>query len=113
MAAVSCRGISKNLHFKSFQASLGTIDVTNAILDGGIIVLGKDGTSQFNSLLSRKNEEVAVFYAFDLIWVNGWDLRQSPLMERKARLRALVSNLVLNWLNGKNNRASVRWRHHP
>jgi bifunctional non-homologous end joining protein LigD len=88
-----CRLVSRNLKslpFKSLRASLGTIDVTDAILDGEIIVLGKDGTSQFNSLLSRKNEEVAVFYAFDLIWVNGWDLRQSPLMERKARLRARV-----------------------
>jgi len=72
----------------SLRASLATID---AILDGEIIVLNRNGVSQFNSLLARKNEEVAVFYAFDLIWVNGWDLRQAPLMESKARLRALVS----------------------
>ena len=45
----------------------------------------------FNSLVSRKNEDVAVFYAFDLIGVNGWDLRQSPLIERKARLHAVVN----------------------
>jgi len=89
-----CRLVSRNLkslHFKSLRASLAAIDVNDAILDGEIIVLDKNGSSQFNSLLSRKNEEVAVFHAFDLIWVNGWDLRQSPLTERKARLRAVIS----------------------
>ena len=88
-----CRLVSRNLKslpFKSLRASLGTMDVTDAILDGEIIVLNKDGVSQFNSLLSHKGENVAVFYAFDLLWVNGSDLRGLPLVERKQQLRALV-----------------------
>ena len=88
-----CRLVSRNLKslpFKSLRASLGTVDVTNAILDGEIIVLNKDGVSQFNSLLSHKGENVAVFYAFDLLWLNGSDLRGLPLVERKQQLRALV-----------------------
>ena len=63
-----CRLISRNLKsllFKSLRASLAAIDVTDAILDGEIIVLNRNGVSQFNSLLSRKNEDAAVFYAFD------------------------------------------------
>jgi bifunctional non-homologous end joining protein LigD len=32
-----------------------------------------------------------VFYAFDLIWVDGSDLRQQPQVERKQQLRTLVS----------------------
>jgi len=66
------------------------MDVTNAILDGEVIVLNKDGVSQFNSLLSHKGENAAVFYAFDLLWLNGSDLRGLPLVERKQQLRALV-----------------------
>jgi len=88
-----CRLVSRSLkplHFRSLRASLAIIDVTDAILDGEIIVLDKNGASQFNSLLSHKGENVAVFYAFDLIWLNGSDLRQLPLAERKAQLRALV-----------------------
>jgi bifunctional non-homologous end joining protein LigD len=77
--------------FKSLRASLAAIDVTDAILDGEIIVLNRNGVSQFNSLLSRKNEDAAVFYAFDLLWLNGTDLRQQPLVERKQQLRTLVS----------------------
>ena len=89
-----CRLISRNLKsllFKSLRASLAAIDVTDAILDGEIIVLNRNGVSQFNSLLSRKNEDAAVFYAFDLLWLNGTDLRQRPLVERKQQLRTLVS----------------------
>jgi bifunctional non-homologous end joining protein LigD len=44
--------------------------------------------SQFNQLLGRKGEPV--FYAFDLLWLDGRDLRQTPLVERKKRLARLV-----------------------
>jgi bifunctional non-homologous end joining protein LigD len=89
-----CRLVSRNLKtlpFKALRASLATISVTqNAILDGEIIVLDHSGVSQFNALLSRKGEEIAVFYAFDLLWLDGTDLRGLPLVERKVRLRELV-----------------------
>ena len=44
--------------------------------------------SQFNQLLGRKGEPV--FYAFDLLWLDGEDLRRMPLIERKKRLARLV-----------------------
>jgi bifunctional non-homologous end joining protein LigD len=44
--------------------------------------------SSVSSLLRRKGE--AVFYAFDLIWLNGEDLKQLPLVRRKERLRRLI-----------------------
>lgn len=44
--------------------------------------------SQFNWLLNRKHE--TVLYAFDLLWLDGVDLRQRPLLERKDRLQRLV-----------------------
>jgi ATP-dependent DNA ligase len=36
------------------------------------------------------NGKQPVFYAFDLLWINGEDIRQSPLIERKQRLSGLV-----------------------
>jgi bifunctional non-homologous end joining protein LigD len=90
----NCRLVSRNLKalpFKSLRAALAAITVTdNAILDGEIVVLDHSGVSRFNSLLSRKGEEAAVFYAFDLIWLNGTDLRRRPLLERKEQLHELV-----------------------
>jgi len=66
-----CRLVSRNLKtlpFKALRASLAAMSGTdNAILDGEVIVLDNSGISRFNPLLSRKGEEAAVFYAFDLM----------------------------------------------
>ena len=62
--------------------------VNNAILDGEIVCLDAAGHSVFNELLHRRGDPV--FYAFDLLWLNGEDLRQLPLIERKQRLRRLI-----------------------
>ena len=48
----------------------------------------KNGVSRFYQLLHGKAEPV--FYAFDLLWLNGEDLRPKPLLERKETLRALI-----------------------
>jgi bifunctional non-homologous end joining protein LigD len=60
----------------------------NAILDGEIVCLDSKGVSQFKQLLYRRGR--AVFYAFDLLWFNGTDLRQIPLIERKTKLQRLI-----------------------
>ena len=69
-------------------STLAKLAVQNAILDGEIVCLDEHGVSQFNQLLSRKSEPV--LYAFDLLWLNGEDLRQFPLIVRKDRLASLV-----------------------
>jgi bifunctional non-homologous end joining protein LigD len=78
----------RNLGFETLKRSLAKLPVENAILDGEIICVDAQGVSQFNQLLSRKGEPV--FYAFDLLWLDGKDLRQMPLVERKKRLARLV-----------------------
>ena len=50
--------------------------------------LDGEGRSQFNELLHRRGQPA--FYAFDLLWLNGTDLRRLPLIRRKERLRKLV-----------------------
>ena len=52
------------------------------------VCLDSNGVSQFKELLYRRGR--AVFYAFDLLWLNGADLRQLPLIERKKKLRRLI-----------------------
>ena len=78
----------RNLGFESLKKALAKLPVQTAILDGEIVCLDGKGVSQFNELLSRKSEPV--FYAFDLLWLDGEDLRQMPLVERKKRLARLV-----------------------
>jgi len=78
----------RNLGFEALKRSLSKLPVENAIIDGEVICVDAKGVSQFNQLLSRKGEPV--FYAFDLLWLDGKDLRQMPLVERKKRLARLV-----------------------
>ncbi len=87
-----CKLVSRNLnHFKSFESlkkSLNKLPVQNTILDGEIVCLDSQGVSQFNELFSRRGRPV--FYAFDLLWLDGQDLRGLPLIERKKRLHELI-----------------------
>src|SRR4029077_10693377 len=57
-------------------------------MDGEIICLDSEGRSQFKELLYRKGR--AIFFAFDLLWLNDTDLRKTPLIERKKSLQRLV-----------------------
>jgi bifunctional non-homologous end joining protein LigD len=88
----SCRLISrKQIQYKSFATlctALATLPVRDAILDGELVCVGADGRSQFAPLMRRRQD--VSFYAFDLLWHDGEDLRQLPLVERKCRLRRLI-----------------------
>jgi bifunctional non-homologous end joining protein LigD len=89
----SCRLISrKQIQHKSFAGlatAIAGLRVKDAILDGEIVALDKFGRSQFNTLMPRKTRDVA-YYAFDILWCDGEDLRSLPLIERKRRLRQVV-----------------------
>jgi bifunctional non-homologous end joining protein LigD len=75
--------------FGALRSALGkSLKVKNAILDGEVICIDPDGRSNFSSLIRRRSKPM--FYAFDLIWLNGTDLRKLPLIERKKRLRKLL-----------------------
>jgi bifunctional non-homologous end joining protein LigD len=78
--------------YKSFAglcAALGRLRAQDIIVDGEIVCLDGNGRSQFLDLMRRRRAE-AVFYAFDLMWHDGEDLRPLPLTERKNRLRTFI-----------------------
>jgi bifunctional non-homologous end joining protein LigD len=74
--------------FGLLRKLLANLPVQSAIIDGEIVCLDEEGVSQFHELMFRRG--VPYFYAFDLVWLNGEDLRQLPLIERKDRLRKLI-----------------------
>ena len=88
-----CRLVSRKNHtYKRFEpvsqsiaAALGDRD---AIIDGEIVCLADDGRALFKNLMYRRGEPY--FYAFDLLWLDGEDLRECPLIERKKTLRKIV-----------------------
>ena len=89
----TCRLISrKNVVYKSFAplvTALSGLHVQNAILDGELVVLDSDGRSQFMDLMRRRTRD-ALYFAFDLVWLDGQDLRPVPLLDRKAALRQVL-----------------------
>ena len=63
-----------------------------AIIDGEVIVQDERGVSDFESLkfaISWQPQRL-IFYAFDLLHLNGKDLRNSPLLERRGALKKLI-----------------------
>jgi len=87
------RGYNWTSAFASIAAALRELPVRDAILDGEVVVLDEQGRSDYHRLqedLARRRTDRLVFFAFDLLWLNGKDLRQSPLEQRKSRLARLV-----------------------
>lgn len=64
----------------------------NAIVDGEIVVVDDKGIANFGALQNWKSEADGelLYYVFDLLWYDGYDLRKLPLVERKAILQQLV-----------------------
>jgi bifunctional non-homologous end joining protein LigD len=62
--------------------------VDETVLDGEIVVLDDRGASQFYPLMSSNSKPI--YAAFDLVYLDGDDLSELPLLERKKRLRSIV-----------------------
>src|SRR5512135_2767015 len=84
-ACCRAREIGSRVFLYCATASLG---VRSAVIDGEIVCLDRQGRTQFNQLLYRRGDPR--FYAFDLLFLNGRDLRKLALIERKARLRKII-----------------------
>ena len=100
--------VSRNGHtfrgFAELAAWLAKhLRVESAVLDGEIACVDDTGRPVFRDLLFRRGS--CVFIAFDLLFLNGKDLRTSPLLERKAILKTLLRQeqsriLYLNHIEG-------------
>jgi len=93
-----CRLVSRNGNdFHGFTALASSLpkelNAQAAVLDGEIVCLDARGRSQFYKLLSKHGEPR--FYAFDLLWCEGRDLRFDALHERKRQLKALIRSKEL------------------
>jgi bifunctional non-homologous end joining protein LigD len=66
-----------------------------AVLDGEVVVLDEEGRSHFELLRHRQRREKdhLIYYVFDLLYLDGKDLRQLPLLRRKAILKDLVESI--------------------
>ncbi|TPK81054.1 ATP-dependent DNA ligase [Mesorhizobium sp. B2-4-13] len=86
------RGLDWTARYRNLAKVAGDLNVENAILDGEIIVLNEAGISDFrplrNAITSRQHD--LYFIAFDLLHLNGHDLRDMALEERRDILADLI-----------------------
>jgi bifunctional non-homologous end joining protein LigD len=61
------------------------------VIDGEAVLLGVDGVSDFNGLHSRRHNDEVQLYAFDILALDGEDLRTLPLHIRKNNLARLLA----------------------
>jgi bifunctional non-homologous end joining protein LigD len=64
---------------------------TSFVVDGEAVLLGVDGVSDFNGLHSRRHDDEVQLYAFDVLALEGEDLRKLPLTLRKTNLARLLA----------------------
>jgi ATP dependent DNA ligase domain len=86
---------------RGFRSSLlRSLPGRSFLIDGEAIVTNRDGLAVFDLIRRRRHGDDAVLIAFDLIELDGEDLRRSPIEYRKSKLTKLVRSphpgIVLN-----------------
>ena len=91
---VSRNGKDWTSAFPSIVRAMPRLPVETAWLDGEVVVMDAKGRTSFQALqnaLSAPNASNLTYVAFDLLYVNGFDLRGVALTERKRLLQELIS----------------------
>jgi bifunctional non-homologous end joining protein LigD len=78
---------------ETIAVTLADLPVTEAIIDGEVVAENAAGAADFSALqdaLSTGRSERLIFYAFDILYLDGYDLRLAPLVARKSALEAII-----------------------
>ena len=62
----------------------------DAIIDGEIVLINEKGLPDFDALQSYRGEQQLVYYVFDLLWLDGFNLISLPLITRKEILKKIL-----------------------
>jgi bifunctional non-homologous end joining protein LigD len=76
--------------FPQIVEAVSKLNARSCFIDGEAVVVDERGLSTFDLLRSWRNDHAAVLCAFDLIELDGEDLRRSPIEHRKRKLAKLV-----------------------
>ena len=94
----SAKLVTRNAHdwttkLHRIAEAAAALPVKSAWLDGEVVALRPDGSISFQALqnaFDTRSETNLVYYVFDLLYLNGYDLKQVGLLERKHALAAIV-----------------------
>jgi bifunctional non-homologous end joining protein LigD len=80
--------------FPALAQSLGELPLDRALIDGEVVHLDPQGTTSFSGLqdaISSGHTDTLNFFAFDLLYRDGWNLTGAPLEDRKGVLAEILS----------------------
>lgn len=88
------RGNDWTYHFPRLAAAMTKLNLKDIILDGEVVALDKERKANFqllqNSLEETTIQTQLIFYAFDLLYYDGYSLLETPLLERKQLLKKIL-----------------------
>jgi bifunctional non-homologous end joining protein LigD len=79
--------------FKNLAMEIAGLPLTSAVIDGEVMLLDKEGRSSFQLLQNAFKASAPapfLFYAFDLLFLNGYDVTAASLEERKSLLQQII-----------------------
>jgi bifunctional non-homologous end joining protein LigD len=91
----SRKGKDQTATFPHIAKQISGIDATNAVIDGEVVAIDAQGCPSFQQLQNRAQLPAGwqiVYYAFDLLHLDGKDLRALPLLERKNKLEQILGD---------------------
>ncbi|RKH64996.1 DNA ligase D [Corallococcus llansteffanensis] len=91
----SRRGNDLSGRFARLTAALRNLPASDVVVDGEIVALDDKGRSRFQLLQRTEDGVEQRFIVFDVLWLNGEDLRALPYEERRARLEKLMASVEL------------------
>jgi ATP-dependent DNA ligase len=87
---ITRRGNDWSDRFPLVVEAVNHLKVQSCLIDGEVVCCDERGLARFDLLRRRRNEAMAFLYAFDLLELNGQDLRREPLEVRKATLASIL-----------------------
>jgi bifunctional non-homologous end joining protein LigD len=87
------RGYDWTDRYPAIAAAAAKLRAKSFTLDGEAVVAGADGVAMFDALHRRDRVSDAILQAFDLLELDGEDLRPLPLGKRKPRLARLLARV--------------------
>ncbi|WP_377829711.1 non-homologous end-joining DNA ligase [Bradyrhizobium lupini] len=93
------RGFDWTKRFKKVSDDAWHIKAGSAIIDGEVVVPAADGSTDFSVLQNelKGTSTKIVLVAFDVLYLNGRDLRGLPLFQRKAELKKIISGTAVQF----------------
>jgi bifunctional non-homologous end joining protein LigD len=83
-------GIDWSVRFLLMAAAAGDLKVRSCLIDGEAVACDGDRLPSFDRLRYRRQDGAVFLYAFDLLELDGWDLRREPIEVRKRQLATLL-----------------------